>query len=156
MRIWSIVALTLIALVLGTSFAHVLEWPAKLRYDGPQYVRLQTSLYARWGPPSLTGYVEPAAIVAAVALAIALRDVRPAFARVVTATGLLLLAFPVVFFWRVQPANRVFWAAALAGTVPSDWTAWRTRWETGHAARFLLQLTAFALMAAAVAGPRPN
>jgi hypothetical protein len=31
MHIWSIVALTLIALVLGTSFAHVLEWPAKLR-----------------------------------------------------------------------------------------------------------------------------
>jgi len=155
MRMWSIVALTLAALVLGTSFAHVLEWPAKLRYDGPEYVRLQTSLYVRWGPPSLTGYVEPAAIAAAVALAIVLRHVRPAFALAATAAGLMLVAFPVVFFWRVQPANRVFWTAASAGAMPPDWGAWRTQWETGHAARFVLHLTAFALMAAAVAGARP-
>jgi len=152
MQIWSIVALTLVALVLGTSFAHVLERPANLRHDGPQYVRLQTSLYVRWGPPSLTGYIEPAAILAVVALTVALRRDPPAFGLTTTAAGLLLLGFPIVFFWRVQPANRVFWAAAAKRTVPAEWEHWRAQWETGHAWRFVLQLTAFVLVAAAVAG----
>ena len=29
MRAWHVVTLVLVALVLGTSFAHVLQWPAK-------------------------------------------------------------------------------------------------------------------------------
>jgi hypothetical protein len=149
MRAWHVVTLVLVALVLGTSFAHVLEWPAKLQYDGSLYTRLQTTLYMRWGPPSLTGFVEPAALLAVLVLAALLRHERPAFTLVAVAAGALLLAFPVIFFWRVQPANAAFRAAALAGTVPADWAAWRTRWETGHALRFLLHLIAFVLLASA-------
>jgi hypothetical protein len=149
MRAWLVVTLVLVALVLGTSFAHVLEWPAKLQYDGPLYTRLHTTLYIYWGPPSLTGFVEPAAIVAVLVLAALLRHERPAFPLAALAAGALLLAFPVIFFWRVEPANAAFRAAALAGTVPKDWTAWRARWETGHALRFVLHLVAFVLLASA-------
>jgi hypothetical protein len=152
MRTWSIVTLTLVALVLGTSFAHVLQWPAKLQYDGALYTQLHTSLYRYWGPPSATGYMEPAAILAVLVLAILVRDYRPALQLVAVAAGVLLLAFPVVFFWRVAPSNAAFWAAARSGTIPARWTVWRDRWETGHALRFILHLTAFALLAAAVTG----
>jgi hypothetical protein len=31
--------------------------------------------------------------------------------------------------------------------LPFDWNAWRTRWETGHAIRFVLHLIAFVLLA---------
>jgi hypothetical protein len=55
LRVWQTIAITLLALTMGTSFAHVLEWPAKLHYTGEFYLRLQTSLYAYWGPPSITG-----------------------------------------------------------------------------------------------------
>jgi hypothetical protein len=147
MRTWLTVTFVLLALVLGTSFAHVLQWPAKLQYDGPLYTRLQTTLYMLWGPPSITGYVEPAALLAVVVLGALLRHEQPAFTLVAAAAGLLLLAFPVIFYWRVEPANVAFRAAALAGTAPKDWAAWRTRWETGHAVRFVLHLVAFVLLA---------
>jgi hypothetical protein len=149
MRAWLVVTLVLVALVLGTSFAHVLEWPAKLQYDGALYTRLQTTLYIYWGPPNLTGFVEPAAILAVLVLAALLRHERPAFTLVAVAAGGLLLAFPVIFFWRVAPVNAAFRTAALAGTVPKDWTALRARWETGHALRFALHLFAFVLLASA-------
>jgi hypothetical protein len=152
MRIWSIVTLTLVALVLGTSFAHVLQWPAKLQYDGALYTHLHTSLYRYWGPPSITGYMEPAATFAVLVLAVLVRDDRHALGLVAVAAGVLLVAFPVVFFWRVAPSNAAFWDAARSGTVPVDWRAWRDRWEAGHALRFILHLTAFALLAAAVTG----
>lgn len=141
--------LTLVALALGTSFAHVLEWPAKLRYDAAQYSKLQTSLYVKWGPPNIGGWLEPAAILASLMVAVMMRHQRAAFGLALTAAAMLLLAFPVVFFWRVQPANRVFWAAASAGQAPADWTKWRAQWETGHATRFALHLIAFVLLAAA-------
>jgi hypothetical protein len=51
-RTLRVVTLTLVALAMGMSFAHVLEWPAKLNYDASFYVRVQTSLYALWGPAS--------------------------------------------------------------------------------------------------------
>jgi hypothetical protein len=48
MRAWLVVTLVLVALVLGTSFGHVLEWLAKLHYDGPLY----TPHGARGGRPA--------------------------------------------------------------------------------------------------------
>lgn len=145
-RIWQIITLTLAALVMGTSFAHVLEWPAKLQYDGVFYLRLQTSLYSRWGPPSVSGFIEPAAILAVLFLGTLVRD-RPSVLRLtVAAAGCLLLAFPLIFFWRVAPANAAFTHAAKAGTLPADWNLWRTQWETGHALRFVLHFAAFILL----------
>jgi hypothetical protein len=152
MRIWSIVALTLVALALGTTFAHVLERPAKLLYDASLYTTLQTSLYVRWGPPSVASFVEPAAILAVIVLAAQSRHHWPAWPLLAAAAAALLAAFPVAYFWRVEPANAAFWAAARSGSVPAHWEAWRARWETGHALRFVLHLTAFVLVAAAVAG----
>jgi hypothetical protein len=45
LQIWGFITLLLVALLLGLSFAHVLERPAKMTYDGPLYVTLQRSLY---------------------------------------------------------------------------------------------------------------
>jgi hypothetical protein len=149
-RVRAVVALTLVALALGTSFAHVLEWPAKLQFDGPFYVQLQTSLYERWGPPSLTGFIEPAAIVAVFVLAWGVRRHSALLRPVLLAALLLLLAFPGVYFWWVEPANAVF-RGADPSNLPADWVIWRTRWEMGHAIRFALHLCAFMLLAGAIA-----
>ena len=56
--------LTLSALTLGLSFAHVLEMPAKLAYAPAVYVALQNSLYVSFGPPRVGAFVESGAILA--------------------------------------------------------------------------------------------
>ena len=140
------------ALLLGTSFAHLLEWTAKLQYEGELYVRLQTSLYAQWGPPNVGGFLEPAAILAVFIMAVLVRRHVSALRLTLVAAACLLLAFPVVFFWRIAPANAAFLHAATTGILPPDWSVWRTQWETGHALRFVLHAMAFILIAVTLTG----
>ena len=61
----------------------------------------------------------------------------------------LLLAFPVVFFWFVAPANEVFLAAP-PSSIPANWMEMRRSWENGHAIRFVLQLAALSLLVLSV------
>jgi hypothetical protein len=144
-RIWRLVAVLLVALLMGTSFAHVLELPAKMQYDGALYVTLQKTLYVEWGPPNFGGFLEPGAILATILLAFAARQQRPAFWLTLIAVVSLLLAFPVVFFWLVNPANAAF-RDSTAAALPADWVGWRERWEYGHAIRFALHLMGFAAL----------
>jgi hypothetical protein len=44
-RNWRFVTILLVSLLLGLAFAHVLEWPAKMRYDAALYITLQKTLY---------------------------------------------------------------------------------------------------------------
>jgi hypothetical protein len=150
-------AILLVALVGGLAFAHVLERPAKMKYDGALYLTLQKTLYVEWGPPNVGGILEPAAILATVVLVFAVRRRRPAFWLTLGAGVALLLAFPVVFFWLVAPSNETFLAAP-AATVPSNWMALRSSWETGHAIRFVLQLIALGLLvlSALIEQPKPT
>jgi len=144
-RIWRFITLLFVALTLGLSLAHTLEMPAKLGYDGPLYVTLQQTLYRWWGPPLVGAFLEPGAVLATAVLAYLVRRQRPTFALVVAATLLLLLAFPMVFFLAVEPANAAFRQAAPQAP-PTDWMRLRTQWEYGHATRFGLHLAAFALL----------
>jgi len=144
-----LVTILLVALVLGLAFAHVLERPAKMDYDGRLYSTLQRTLYREWGPPNVGGFLEPAAIAATLVLAILVRRERRVFWLTVGAGVVMLLAFPVVFFWIVAPVNAVFLSGA-PGTVPANWTELRSQWELGHTVRFVLQLIALALLVASV------
>jgi hypothetical protein len=145
-RFLQLLSAVMVALVLATTFAHVLELPAKLGYDASLYVQVQTSLYQQWGPPNPAGFLEPAAIIVVVILAMSTRRNRQAFRLAAAAALVLLLAFPLLYFWRVDPANEYFSALLGSSPIPADWPAWRLRWETGQVARFLAHLTAFILL----------
>ena len=149
MLVWRLAALALVALTLGLSFAHVLEMPAKLAYPPDLYVALQNSLYIFFGPPNIGAFVEPVAILTVVILAYLVRRHRPAFWLTLGAVLCLLLAFPVVFFMFTEPANAVFHAARPA-SVPADFGRYRDQWEYSHAARFVLHLAGFVLLALSV------
>src|ERR1051326_3980316 len=154
LRVWQTIAITLLALTMGTSFAHVLEWPAKLHYTGEFYLRLQTSLYAYWGPPSITRFVEPAAVLSVLFLAV-LSCRRPVILSLTLGAAIcLLLAFPVDFFWRVAPANATFFHATQTEILPANWNVWRMRWETCHAIRFVLHLAALVLLGLSLSSER--
>jgi uncharacterized membrane protein len=139
------VTILLVALLLGLAFAHVLERPAKMLYDAAFYLTIQKTLYVDWGPPNIGGILEPAAIFATLLLAIFLRKKKRAFWLTLGAGLALLLAFPIVFFAFVAPANEVF-LVATPNSIPSNWMESRTSWETGHAIRFVLQLVALSLL----------
>lgn len=148
-KTWRFATILLVALVLGLAFAHVLERPAKMLYDAALYINIQKTLYVAWGPPNIGGILEPAAIVATLSLAFLLRTKRRAFWLTLGAGSALLLAFPVVFFAFVAPANEVF-LAATPTSIPPDWMESRTSWETGHTIRFLLQLLALSFLLVSV------
>lgn len=138
---WRFITLLLVALLTGLAFAHVLERPAKMLYDAALYVTVQKTLYVAWGPPNVGGILEPTAILATIVLAFLVRKRKPAFWLSLGAAMALLLAFPVVFFVFVAPANEAF-RAATPTSIPSNWMELRASWETGYTIRFVLQLTA--------------
>jgi hypothetical protein len=138
MRVWQFITIMLVSLLTGLAFAHVLERPAKMAYSGDLYVTLQRTLYVQWGPPNVGGLLEPAAIVATLVLAFLMRRQRRAFWFTLFAAAALVLAFPVVFFWLVAPANEAF-RGAPGDTIPANWAEMRDSWELGHTLRFALQ-----------------
>ncbi|MGH2611034.1 MAG: DUF1772 domain-containing protein [Tepidiformaceae bacterium] len=139
------------ALALGTTLAHVLERPAKLQYPAALWITIQHTLYAQFGQPNLIAYVEPAAIACALALAILLlrrpRPIRGSDGRAAAIAALtcLVLAFPLVYYWLVEPVN-VILRSVRPSSPPSNWSALREQWETGQAIRFFLHLLGFSLL----------
>jgi len=135
----------LVALLSGLAFAHVLEQSAKMHYGATLYITLQKSLYVQWGPPNIGGVLEPLAIAATGLLVFLIRKNKPGFWFSLAALFALLLAFPVVFFWLVAPANAFFLETTLHN-IPLNWTDLRANWEMGHTIRFALQLGALTLL----------
>ncbi|MDQ3655779.1 MAG: DUF1772 domain-containing protein [Chloroflexota bacterium] len=83
------------------------------------------------------------------------RGRQPTVSRTLGALACLLLANPAAFFLLVQPAN----AAILRTTpdaLPPDWATLRTRWEYGHAIRFVLHLVGFCALLASTLAATPG
>ncbi|HYS11671.1 MAG TPA: hypothetical protein VEN28_00045 [Burkholderiaceae bacterium] len=145
--IWSAAALALVALLVGTTFGHVLEMPVKMKSDGRRWVSYQQTLYPYFA--SVGGAIEMAAIVGAALIAWFLRDETDLFYLALAATVMLALAFFVIWIFVTNATNRrtATWSES---ALPDDWERWRTQWEYSHAARFVLQLLAFLALAYAL------
>jgi hypothetical protein len=157
LRIWSLLALTVAALSLGPSFAHVLEAPPRLTVWAPALWREATvfngqfRLFAAVGAPLDIG-----AILVTALLAYRLRDEAGRF-RFALAGAVLFGLGLAAWFARVAPANAVL-ATWQPGPIPADFAAIRNRWETGHMAVAALKLLGFMATALAVvaSGPPPD
>jgi len=151
-RIWSLVTLTLAALSLGPSFAHVLEAPPRLTVWSPQLWREATvfngqfELFALIGGP-----LDVSAIVTTAVLAFLLRGDRSRFRFALAGLVLFALSLAVWFGW-VWPANSVL-ATWQPGPIPESFVAIRNRWETGHMAVAAVKLIGFVATALAVTIP---
>lgn len=141
--LWYFLTVVLTALLMGTSFAHTLEMPAKLAVDGPTWMLFQHTLYpyfAYVGAP-----VELGSIFTGAVLAFLMRRQRPAFYLISTAALCSAAGFGVwLAFTNVVNAETGTWTA---NSLPSDWAGWRAQWEYSHAVRFLFHLCAFKLLA---------
>jgi hypothetical protein len=147
-----LIALTLAALSLGPSFAHVLEavprltvWPPELWRETTVFQR-QFEWFALVGAP-----IDVAAIIVAFVLCYRLRRERSPFRFALTA-ALLLAGGLASWFAAVTPANAIL-ATWKPGPIAADFEAVRTRWEIGHMLVAVLKLAGFAALATAVALP---
>ncbi|WP_225886912.1 anthrone oxygenase family protein [Nodosilinea nodulosa] len=141
---------------MGLEFAHALEMPAKLQYDGALYITLQNSLYRYFGAPGPGAFVTVGAVLAAIALAVLVRKHREPFRWTLTGALCLLIAFPLTFFLQIEPVNVVI-EQANPEAVPANWEQLRHQWEFAHAINFLFTLAGFSalLMSVLVNPPFP-
>lgn len=121
-------ALLMLVLALLAPAAHVLEIPGKLRLPPETWLAVQQNLYAAFPVAGALGYVVAPIICALLARAVrGTAEARAAW----IAAGLVLLA--LLLWWVVVAPVNEWIAAATPATLPPDWTAWRLRWEAGHA-----------------------
>lgn len=130
------VTLLLVGLTLGLLWAHVLEWPGKLRLASSQWLAVQHNLYIAFGPP-MGAPIEVASILLTWVLFWLVRRRRPA-AWLTLAAAVCVTCGLAVWFWLVAPMNAVL-NAWTPEALPVTWTDVRDQWETGqaiHAALF--------------------
>lgn len=133
------------ALSLTMESAHVLELPQKLQYSAQMYSAVNTTLYRYFA--IVGGVYQIGAILSALLLTLLVRKSRVALRWTASGAFFLLAAF-VTWLAVVAPVNGQI-AEALASapdSVPSLWMALRARWEFGHAAGFVLQVTGYAAL----------
>jgi hypothetical protein len=131
------------ALAMTAAVAHLLELPAKRRYEPAVYVRLHRTLY--WNFGRIAGPAEAVAVLTTGVLAWWHRRHHPAaFSPTAVAAGSLTAAHGT--FWAIVSPVNVEMAGWPLDAIPGDWTAARDRWEYGHAVRACLLTGALAAL----------
>jgi hypothetical protein len=117
--------------------AHVLELPNKLALDGGLWLAVQQHLYRGWGP-FLGGHAEVGALATTLVLLI-LQRANSSTRMLRAIAAMTYAAMLIIFFVFNAPVNEAIrgWTSA---TLPSDWTTYRLRWETGHAIAALMSI----------------
>ncbi len=142
-----LLALSLTALVLVPSAAHLFELPAKISLRRETYFLVQ-SIYAGWAWFALPIF---GSILANGVLFLSERREDPRSARwALVSAALIALSLAIFFIW-VFPANQ---ATANWTRLADDWETLRRNWEYGHAANALILFGALLATARAVAGRR--
>lgn len=155
LRIWRLITLILVALFMGLEFAHTLELPAKMEYSEALYMTVQNSLYRYFGAPGPGGFITVGAVLSTIALTVLVRKRRPAFWWTLTGTLCLAIAFPLIYFLRIEPVNVVI-EQATARSVPTDWARLRNQWEYAHATNFAFGLAGFSAFVMSVLVDAPQ
>jgi hypothetical protein len=130
------------ALAAAAAVAHLMEMPAKRRYERGMYVRLHRTLYGNFG--RVAGPAEAAAIVTTGMLAWRLRRRNTTTLAPAAAAGCLAAAHGA--FWTIVNPVNVEMLRWRLDAIPADWSTLRDRWEYGHAARACLLTGALAAL----------
>jgi Domain of unknown function (DUF1772) len=152
LKIWRSLALLFVALFMGLEFAHALELPAKMQYDGALYITIQNSLYQYFGAPEPGAIITVCALLWATSLTLLVRKRRVVFFWTLVGTLCLAIAFPCIYFLQIEPVN----VAIKATSVPNNWEQLRDRWEYAHATNFVFCLAGFIALTISVLVDAPQ
>jgi hypothetical protein len=129
--IWSFLALLVMALSLGPSFAHLLEAPPRLTAWSPQLWREATVLNGQFLYFAIVGApLDIGAILLGAVVTFVIRHKRPAVWLAMAATVLFATSL-ATWFAVVAPMNAIL-AQWGPGPIPDNFEAVRNQWETGH------------------------
>jgi hypothetical protein len=155
LRTWRFITLILVALFMGLEFAHTLELPAKMQYDAALYVTIQNSLYQYFGAPGPGAWITVGAVLSTIALTVLVRKHRPAVWWTLAGTLCLAIAFPLIYFLRIEPINVVI-EQVNASAVPPNWKQLRNQWEYAHATNFVFGLAGFSAVVISILVDAPQ
>jgi hypothetical protein len=142
MNILRFITIMLTAFSLSAAFAHLLEMPAKLTYDGALWLYLLQTLYPTFG--RISGVCEIGAVVAALVLVVANRKQVLTFRWTLLAASCLVATHAIFWIW-VAPVNAAL-VPLSPEMLPPDWEHLRDQWEFAHASRAILQIVALAAL----------
>src|SRR5436190_22172829 len=152
MKTLRFLTIMLTALSLSAAFAHLLEMPAKLAYDGGLWLNLLQTLYPTFG--KVSGVCEIGAVVAAWVLVVAIRNRPRAFRWTLLAASCLAVTHAIFWIW-VAPVNAAL-VPLSPETLPPDWAHLRDQWEFAHASRAILQVLALAALVISILAELPT
>lgn len=149
--ILAVTALFLVAVTMGLSLAHALEFPGKLRLDEPTYRAVQAMYYPGF---TMGGFVgEVGGMLALIALSILTPPTTERFWWTIAALGFLVVGHAT--YWVVtHPVNAAWLQDAelkglsktffgLFSAPEADWRHMRNVWEYSHVARAGFHIVGF-------------
>ena len=156
-----VLCVVLVAVGMGLSLAHALEFPGKPRLPESEYMIVQSIYYPGFTIGGMFG--EFGAILVTAILLIITPIGSPQFLLVLA--GLLVLVIGHIVYWVViQPVNKVwlktrklgpagaaFFSAGCNALQDKSWTHLRKRWEYAHISRAVLAVAGLTAIATAVA-----
>jgi hypothetical protein len=161
-QILQVASILLVAIGMGLSLAHALEYPGKLRLTKQSYAAVQTVYYPGFTIGGLFG--EVGAIIATGVLLVFTPFGSTAFWLTAAAlAGLIavhaiywLVTHPVNRFWLrdegVQGPGAKFFALGGASEADRDWIAARNQWELSHVARAVIAMASLLALVIALSG----
>jgi hypothetical protein len=144
---WRLSSVMSTAITMSAAVAHVMEMPAKRRYDPSLYVMLHRTLYPNFGRTA--GPAEGIAVVTTAALAWWTRRRNPKAFPLTAAAAACLAAAHGIFWSVVNPVN-IEMSRWPLDAIPEGWTVARDRWEYGHAVRAVMVTGALAALTLSV------
>jgi hypothetical protein len=154
----SVLALLLVAVTMGLSLAHALEFPGKLRLDEPTYRAVQAIYYPGFTIGGLVGEFGSMLLLAVLLFLTPMNTDRfwwtaAAFALLVVGHGTYwFVTHPVNSAWlketQLSEVSQFFFGLFSAPT--GDWQHMRNVWEWSHVARAGLATLAFLSMTMAI------
>jgi hypothetical protein len=153
-----ILAVLLVAVTMGLSLAHALEFPGKLRLDEPTYRAVQAIYYPGFTIGGLVGELGGMLLLTALLILLPTNNDRFWW----TAAALVLLILGHATYWFVtHPVNSAWLKDAqlsgasqfffsLFSAPQADWRHMRNVWEWSHVARACLATLAFLSMTMAI------
>jgi hypothetical protein len=152
LKVLRFVNLLLVALTLGMTFSHALEYPGKAKLDGAEWLTVQHNVYLAFGV--VGAIIEVTAILTTWIVFAQIRSWK--LARVLTLlAGLATTAALGIWFGWVDPVNTALKAWTPA-TMPDNWMSFRDQWEAGHAVSAILFGLAFSALVVAILSETEN